>query len=368
MSGPDMSLIDLMSQEPERPLSFPADLVDQLSVVLADAVALICTDLDGVVTTWTLFAERLYGWTRDEAIGANIADLTVGPVTADTANAIMDRLRNGLHWSGRFDARRRDGALFSVDVLNAPIVNENGEIVGILGLSRESADQFDNSLSELANLRELAGQLDDVRRDEARRIAGQVHDEFSQRLHLAIQYASTLASDESLPQSARMALRRLVEMQGEMVQVMHGVCGSLRPPLFDELGLVVAIEHLAEATEQLGVSVAADLDPELNGLDVRVAEVVLAIVQEALANVIAHAKAETCRVEVMVDDDVVTISVSDDGVGFDAPWGFGVRLMTERARRLGGTLRVGSADDGGTVVAASLPVVPLPHPPSTSNI
>jgi len=153
-----------------------------------------------------------------------------------------------------------------------------------------------------------------------------------------------------------------------MVQVMHGVCGSLRPPLFDELGLVVAIEHLAEATEQLGVSVAADLDPELNGLDVRVAEVVLAIVQEALANVIAHAKAETCRVEVMVDDDVVTISVSDDGVGFDAPWGFGVRLMVERARRLGGTLRVGSADDGGTVVAASLPVVPLPHPPSTSNI
>lgn len=357
-----MAILDTVAtlgQPTEQPLWFPANLVTMLFAVVSDSIALILTDPAGVVVAWSPFAERLYGWTSDEAVGAPIQDLTVGPVTADVADAILERLSEGHHWSGTFDARRKDGALFRVDVLDAPVIDDNGQMVGLLGLSRESADQFANSLSELAELRELAGRLDDFRREEARRIAAQVHDEFSQKLHMAIQQASSLAADDTLPVATRQALNELVASQVDLVGVMHGVCGSLRPPLFDELGLVAALEHLVESAEQRGISVVANLDPAIGALGVVVGEVVLAVVQEALTNVLVHAGAETATVSVRMLGDVVSVTVTDDGVGIEGPWGFGIRLMVERVRRLGGTITLSVASDGGTTVVARLPAEPF---------
>lgn len=349
----------------DRPLVFPVDLVELLAVAVDDSVAVVYTDVSGTVVEWSKFAERLYGWTRSEAIGTPITDLTVGPVTAEVADEIMDRLRDGWHWWGRFDARRRDGALFTVDVLDAPVVDADGNVVGLIGLSRESADQFTNTLSELEEFRILVGRLDEFRREEARRIAAQVHDEFSQKLHLAIQQASQLAGDDRLPADARDSLADLVDMQVDLVRVMHGVCGSLRPPLFDELGVVAAIDHLVDATEQRGLSVVSSVDPAVGNVDQSVAEVVLAVTQEALGNVVVHAQAQTVNISATVDEGVVSLTVSDDGVGLSQPWGFGIRLMIERVRRTGGTIKLTAPPDGGSIVAVRLPVSPPPPPVSS---
>lgn len=319
-------------------------------------VSVIVTDLEGTVTHWNHFAEVVYGWTAAEAVGKPIGDLTVGPVTQDTADAIMVRLRQGKHWSGTSEARRRDGTLIAIHIVNAPVVDADGVPVAIAGISREASDQLERSLAELAEMRDLAGRLDEVRRTEARRISAQIHDEFSQRFHHLIQRTSALATNDLVPRQFREELDELLALQQELVGVMHGVCGALRPPLLDELGAAVALEHLVESIEQLGLSMTAQIDPALDSVDPVVGEVVLAIVQEALANVVAHAGASTCSVDVVVDGGVLELVVADDGIGCTDRWGFGLRLMNERARRCGGTLALEAAPGGGTVVRVRLPV------------
>jgi PAS domain S-box-containing protein len=319
-------------------------------------VAVIVTDLNGIVTHWNHFAEVIYGWTATEAVGTPIADLTVGPVTQGTADDIMDRLRAGRHWSGGFEARRRDGDLIAIHIVNAPVVDADGVPVAIVGISREASDQLERSLVELAEMRDMAGRLDEVRRTEARRISAQIHDEFSQRFHVLIQRTAALASDDVLPSGCREELNELLALQQELVGVMHGVCGSLRPPLLDELGVEVALEHLVESMQQLGLHTTADIDPALGQVDPVIGEVVLAIAQEALSNVVAHANASACGVQAVVHDGVLELAVSDDGDGCSEKWGFGLRLMNERTRRCGGTLTMGAADGGGTVVLVRLPI------------
>lgn len=343
-----------------RPVVLPADVVDALAAAVPSAIAIIVTDPEGTVRVWNDYASVLYGWSPSEAIGRSIGDLTVGPVTQVVAEEIMDRLREGEHWAGTFEARRRSGELVRINVLDAPVVDGAGQVVGIVGFSREDVNQMERSLHELDELRELAGRLDEVRRDEARRIAGQVHDEFSQRLHLLIQRTSRLAGDGALSDEARSALAELVEVEQELVGVMHGVCGSLRPPLFDELGVTAALEHLVDSVGELGLVVELTTDPAVDHLDVDTGEVIVAIAGEALSNVLAHANAERCwaRVGPAEEPDVVEIEVGDDGQGYGGEVGFGLRLMHERARHIGGTVTISAGAEGGTRLVARLPARP----------
>lgn len=345
------------------PVFFPVGVLGALAVAVPSAVAIIATDPEGTVEVWNDYARVLYGWSSEEAVGHNIGDLTVGPVTQVVAEEIMDRLRDGKHWAGTFEARRRSGELVRVNVLDAPVIDDSGQVVGIVGFSREDSDQMERSLHELDELRELAGRLDEVRRDEARRIAGQVHDEFSQRLHLLIQRTSCLAGDGALPVEVRAALAELVEVEQELVGVMHGVCGSLRPPLFDELGVTAALEHLVDSVGELGLTVELVADPSVDQLDVGTGEVVVAIIQEALSNVLAHADAQRCwaRVGLGQEPEVVVIEVGDDGRGYNGEVGFGLRLMNERARHAGGTVALSTNAEGGTTLVARLPARRTTH-------
>ena len=82
------------------------DATDQLAAI---GQAVITTDLDGVVIYWNPAAEELYGWTAAEAVGRNIATLTVPQVAQQVAADIMAALRDGVAWSGGFPVTRKDG-------------------------------------------------------------------------------------------------------------------------------------------------------------------------------------------------------------------------------------------------------------------
>jgi PAS domain S-box-containing protein len=96
--------------------------------------AVITTDVDGVVVYWNPAAERLYGWSAAEAVGRNIATLSVPDVTQDVAAEIMAALRGGRPWSGGFLVRRKDGTMFPALVTDAGIYRAGG-LVGIIGVS-----------------------------------------------------------------------------------------------------------------------------------------------------------------------------------------------------------------------------------------
>jgi PAS domain S-box-containing protein len=104
---------------------------------LLDAVeeAVIATDLEGTVLYWNRFAEGLYGWRADEAEGGNILELTPSPETKPQAEAVMKQLRAGQVWSGDIVLQRRDGSTFPAHVTNAPVYDQDGELVAIVGTS-----------------------------------------------------------------------------------------------------------------------------------------------------------------------------------------------------------------------------------------
>jgi PAS domain S-box-containing protein len=97
--------------------------------------ALIVTDASGKVVLWNRLAESLYGWTAAEAIGRPIMELSVHAADSDVAEEIMARVAAGEVWEGSFSAARKDGSRIEVLVRDSPLVDEHGDVVGVLGES-----------------------------------------------------------------------------------------------------------------------------------------------------------------------------------------------------------------------------------------
>lgn len=111
-----------------------AQVLDQVDL------AVIATTADGVVTIWNTRAESLYGWSREEALGRHISELTVPPESRAVAEEIMDAIRNGVPWQGSFRLARKDGSTFTAFVKDSPILDETGNLIGVVGVSIEVND------------------------------------------------------------------------------------------------------------------------------------------------------------------------------------------------------------------------------------
>jgi PAS domain S-box-containing protein len=126
MSGPTRLKTRKRKTPPRVDLPIP-NSVDQ---------AVIATDLTGKVVFWNLVAEKLYGWRWHEALGRPIDELVVPQGQQPESDRIMDQLRQGRSWTGRFRVRRRDGTEFTAEVTDQPMLDSNGIVVGIIGISR----------------------------------------------------------------------------------------------------------------------------------------------------------------------------------------------------------------------------------------
>jgi signal transduction histidine kinase len=150
---------------------------------------------------------------------------------------------------------------------------------------------------------------------------------------------------------------------------------ELRPPALDQLGLVHAIHEQVERCRAAELRVHLETPDRLPALPAAVEVAAFRIMQEALTNVIRHAEATTCSVQLAVEEaepphvtagdntwssDHLRIEICDDGRGLpvDGRHGVGLVSMRERADELGGTLWLGSGPAGGTRVVARLPFPP----------
>gem|GEM_PF-652385 len=103
--------------------------------------AAIATDINGVVNYWNKAAENIYGWTKDEALGKNIMDLTTSETSNEQAIQIMEELKKGQTWAGEFKVRKKDGTNFPVHITNSPIHDENNILSGIIGISTDITEK-----------------------------------------------------------------------------------------------------------------------------------------------------------------------------------------------------------------------------------
>jgi PAS domain S-box-containing protein len=139
----------------------------RLQAQLLDAVdeAIIATDMDGTIFFWNHVAEELYGWPASEAIGQNILDVTPAAQKREDAAEIMQHLRKGESWSGEFRVRHRSGRTFPIQISNAPIFDDWGGLVGIIGVSADITERkkMEEALKENeARFRLLAENAQDI--------------------------------------------------------------------------------------------------------------------------------------------------------------------------------------------------------------
>jgi two-component system sensor histidine kinase UhpB len=102
--------------------------------------SVIATDPAGKIIYMNRFAGAQFGWSPEEAIGADIMKVTVPSPSRKQAEQIMHGVRRGETWSGEFTARRRDGGMFPIRGSNTPVYNDAGELVAIVGVARDMSE------------------------------------------------------------------------------------------------------------------------------------------------------------------------------------------------------------------------------------
>jgi PAS domain S-box-containing protein len=111
------------------------EIAFQAHLLSAVEQAVIATDLEGTVVYWNSFAEKLYGWSAAEAIGASVLEIMSAEDTREQAAEVMSMLRVGKSWTGEFPVRRKDGSVFPAMITDSPIFSEQGQLVGVVGIS-----------------------------------------------------------------------------------------------------------------------------------------------------------------------------------------------------------------------------------------
>ena len=216
-----------------------------------------------------------------------------------------------------------------------------------------------------ARLERLSRLLISAHEDERRRIAREVHDELGQALtavKIGLATALQRTQQRGSLDSERHVRIAAATLDQAIESVQHIVL-RLRPGVLDNLGPIAAIEHAAQQfSQQAGVPVRLELLPEPLDLDGERSTTLYRIVQEALTNVMRHARARGVSVSLREDIDAGTLllRIVDDGAGIDDeqvrnPRSMGILGMRERAAACGGWLELQHAPGGGTAVLLTMP-------------
>jgi signal transduction histidine kinase len=226
----------------------------------------------------------------------------------------------------------------------------------------EALEQVQQELvAREAMRRELLRHIVIAQEDERSRIARELHDETAQILTAISLNLATL--QRSVKGEANEIIDRLQNLSRNMSRGIHNLVHDLRPAQLDDLGLVHALQYLAEQeNKRTGLEVQFEVEGKRQRLDKLVETVIFRVAQEALTNTRRHAEVESAQMSLNFSQASVMLRVQDAGRGFDpqekpvAPHGWGLAGMRERVESVGGELHIHAAPGEGTLVMVVIPV------------
>ena len=363
--------------------------------------AIVSKTLDGIITSWNKGAERIFGYTPDEAVGKHIS-LIIPADRQDEEIDILRRIRAG----DRVDhfetiRQRKDGNLLDISVTISPMRDSTGRIIGASKVARDISHrrqseialrQSEERLRKLAEtldaevrarteeleqrnrevltqaeqVRQLSWQLLRTQDEERRHIARELHDSAGQTLAVLGMNLATLIENakRQAPEIAATS-EQIRDMVDELTKEIRTTSYLLHPPLLDENGLPAALSwYIRGLSERSGLDISFSISDEFGRLPREMELVVFRLVQECLTNIHRHSDAKTATIQINRDLDRVLIEVRDHGKGIpneklsqiqQGRAGVGIRGIRERLRQFHGELILDNAG-GGTTVMVTIPV------------
>lgn len=342
-----------------KPLGVPQWFIDLLTIPDMDAASPVMIDgrhVGDLVFVPDLSADLFEKWIGFLALTSLVAVLTV--LTGTIAYFFAGATLRPLQYLGEGLTRIRCGDYATpIPVGGPPEIRQSCEEANALAATLAQLSQ-DN--------RDLMHRLVSLQDDERRDLARELHDELGPLLFsiragtIALIDASTRVGN--LGNSAEELLQSVEVLQ----QTNRRILDRLRPLYIEELGLATSVQTLLRNfRKQAPHIVLTDaIDPDLNVIDGPSARTIYRVIQEALTNVLRHAKASSAHVQATVAGETLVIEISDDGGGFPVGnvFGRGLTGMHERVRALSGSLSLLRVDER-TYIRCRLPAEPTREAP-----
>jgi PAS domain S-box-containing protein len=350
----------------------------RLLVESAREYAIVMLDLEGRIRTWNSGAQRIFGYSAEEALGRHGGMLfTEEDRDAGIPQAEMETAaREGKAGNDRWQVRKDGSRFFASGVMEA-LRSSDGSLLSFVKVLRDNTErkqmeeaqaQLNERLEEMvgerttevrareAEVRELASQLTVAEHEERHRIAQILHDDLQQLLY-SVQLKLALVREPIASGHPEAALRNVSEAEkwiGEAVHTAQRLSVDLSPQVLRNEGLAEALRWLGAQLEELhGLRVEVKVDGEVR-LPHASRVIVFQAVRELLFNVVKHAQVKEATVELGEDKGLVAC-VTDRGKGFDvsnlkAHAGFGIMSVKHRLDLLGGSMVIESTPGKGTRV------------------
>jgi len=342
-----------------------ADIINQIQETV------ISINLDGYVMSWNTGAEKLLGYSVEEALGKHISFIYPAEDSEFLEREVIAPVKaKGTH---QIEVRRRtkSGALRFAQLSLTLLRDDTDAPIGIIGYSMDITDRkrvqeaLLNSRNQLAA---LAVRLESVREEERTRIALEVHDVLGQALtglKLDVAWVRKRISESIEPAQRAAVLTRLVsalKLLDSTIQSVRDIATTLRPGVLDELGLEAAVEWQArEFQHRTGISCETTIWPHKLVLGPEQSTALFRILQEVLTNVARHAQATKVHIRLDQSGEHVSLQVEDNGRGItgveqSGPKAFGLLGMRLRAQQQGGAFDIQGTSGTGTTVTVQIPL------------
>jgi two-component system sensor histidine kinase UhpB len=325
---------------------------------------------DGLLLEVNPEAERVGGWRRQEVLGRSFLELYVPEAYKEAVLADIQKVLTGQATRGfEMPLKMQDGSerpfLWNVNRL----LGKEGQVLGVMAVGQDIAERkrAEEVLrdSEM-KLRLLTSQILTAQEDERKRISRELHDELGQSLTILKLNLRAASRQLREPSEAKEELDSMSLYLDEVIDKVRRLSRALCPAILEDLGLVPALHYLInEFNKYYEIDHYFDLEG-LDHLFEKEAQIIIfRIFQETLTNIARHAQASKVRLAVQESEGVVLFEVEDNGRGFEVGQilgrpamdkGLGLAALDERAKMLGGSLRIWSQKGKGTRITCAVPM------------
>ncbi len=347
--------------------------IRKLSRAIEQSPAMVViTDLQGRIEYVNPEFTRVSGYTFDESIGKTPDILKSSHTTEEEYKALWKTITSGEVWEGEFFNIKKDGMHYWESALIAPIKNDAGVITHFVAVklniterkkAEEALSQKKTELLELNNeLHQLITETSRIEDRERKRFSEILHDVIGQNLVLIkMNLERGLEVYPPDDKEGSSAISKAFSLLQDTIETTRSITTELYPSILDSKGLIPTLEWYKEnVMENMGININLDIDMSVEKLKEHSKRTIYRLIKECLQNIIKHAEASNVYIACYTDDDMLRLSITDDGVGFDeketdTKHGLGLLMMREQAVSLDTELNIHSQAGKGTEVSFTIP-------------